>query len=244
MRIASSSLRFALLLTLLPACSSESTYPVSSANGGSSGVAGSSPDSGTAGAGAQAGAGGSGGTTADASPMSCDEKAATCASDFGSLFTKSNGRADGTLVALVRPVDQQCALPNSTHVTLQLSILGQVQRLVASVDGVAFTTVDKPLLGPPYAEGWHVDQNIDYVTDLGVHSTDFTEGSLTEAVDFLCSHLDIGAPVSVFAYSDGSSPSSAHQIHRNDNYPDGAIVVSPTSATPTYLLFRYLDQTF
>jgi len=247
MRLVSRSLPFALWLTLLPACSSESASPGGTASGGSSGVAGSVPDSGAAGAGAQAGAGGSGGSGGsgvDASATSCDQKAAACASEFGSLFTKSNGRADGTLVALVRPADQQCALPNSTHVTLQLSILGQVQRLVASVDGVAFTTVQQPLLGPAYAEGWHVDQNIDYVTDLGVHSSDFTAGSLDEAVDFLCSHLALGAPVSVFAYSDGSSPSSAHQIHRNDNYPDGAIVVDPTSATPTYLLFRYLDQTF
>jgi hypothetical protein len=180
----------------------------------------------------------------DARVVSCDDKAKACAAQFGSAFTKSNGRADGSLVALVRPVDQQCAEPNSTHVTLQLSIQGQVQRLVASVDGVAVTTVQNPLLGPAYSEGWHLDQSIDYVSDLGVHSSDFTDVTLDEAVDFLCSHLEIGAPVAVFAYSDGTKPSSAHQIHYNDNYPDGAIVANPTSASPTYLLFRYSDQVF
>ncbi len=184
----------------------------------------------------------------DAAPtdgaVSCDDKAKSCASTFGSLFTKSDGRADGTLVALVRPVDQQCALPNGTHVTLQLSIAGQVQRLVTSVNGVAVTTASAPLVGPAYAEGWHQNVVLDYPTDLGVHSGDFTSVTLDEGVAFLCSHLQIGAPVSVYAYSDGSEPSSAHQIHRNDNYPDGAIVVDPTSPDPTYLLFRYATQTF
>lgn len=177
-------------------------------------------------------------------PVSCDEKAAACASTFGTLFTRSNGRADGTLVALVRPVDQQCVAPNSTHVVVQLDIQGEVQRLVVSVDGVAVTTADAPLKGDAYAPGWHVNQQLDYPADLGKHSTDFHDVTLNEAVDFLCEHLELGAPVSVYAYSDGSNPSSAHQIHRNDNYPDGAIVVNPTSANPTYLLFRYATQVF
>ena len=211
------------------------------ASGGSGGTAGASGASGasggTAGASGASGAGGSAGTG-----VSCDDKAKPCASDFGSLFTKSNGRADGTLVALVRPSDQQCAQPNSTHVTLQLSIGGQVQRLVASVDGIAVTTVKAPLVGEPYAEGWHLDQVLDYPTDLGVHSGDFSAVTMDQAVDFICSKLELGAPVSVYAYSDGTKPSSAHQIHRNDKYPDGAIVAnppikparsSPRSARPT-----------
>ena len=176
--------------------------------------------------------------------LNCDDKAKNCATQFGSLFTKSNGRADGTLIALVRPSDTQCAMPNSTHAVLQLSIQGKVQRLVASVDGVALATKSAPLIGPAYAEGWHENVTLEYPTSLGVHSTDFTPVSLDGAVSFLCEHLSIGAPVSVFAYSDGTEPSSAHEIHSNDNYPDGAIVVDPTSATPTYLLFRYLDQVF
>ena len=176
--------------------------------------------------------------------VSCDEKAENCATEFGSLFTKTNGRADGTLVALVRPSDQQCAMPNGSHVTVQLSIHGQVQRLVVSVKEIAITTVSEPLLGPPYEEGWHADQSIDYWTDLGVHSTDFSSATMDETVDFICAHLDLGAEVSVFAYSDGEKPSSAHQIHRNDKYPDGAIVAHPTSKNPIYLLFRYEDQVF
>lgn len=177
-------------------------------------------------------------------PVSCDAKAAGCATEFGSLFTKSNGRADGTLVALVRPIDQQCTMPNGDHAVLQLSMLGQVQRLVVSVDGVAVTTLKAPLVGPPFAEGWHPNVTLEYASDLGIHSTDFSSATMDEAVGFLCSHLEVGALVSVYAYSDGTKPSSAHQIHRNDNYPDGAVVIDPTSASPTYLLFRYADQIF
>ena len=176
--------------------------------------------------------------------QSCDDKAKSCVGSFGSLFTKSDGRADGTLVALVRPVDQQCPMPNGTHVVLEVSMLGQVQRLVASVNGVAVATASAPLLGPPYAEGWHTNISLDYPSYLGKHSTDFTSVTQDQAVAFVCSHLTVGAPVSVYAYSDGSIPSSAHQVHRNDAYPDGAIAVDPQSGNPTYLLFRYENQTF
>jgi hypothetical protein len=119
-----------------------------------------------------------------------------------------------------------------------------VHRLVVAVDGVAVTSVSAPLVGPAFSEGWNEDVHLDYVTDLGAHSTDFAAVSMDEAVDFICSAVEIGAPISVYAYSDGSNPSSAHQIHRNDHYPDGAIVADPTSATPLYLLLRYADQIF
>lgn len=113
-----------------------------------------------------------------------------------------------------------------------------------SVDGVAIGSVKHALVGAPYAEGWHTDQSLDYVTDLGVHSADFQPASQAQAVDFVCSHLELGAQVSVYAYSDGTKPSSAHQIHYNAKYPDGAIVVDPTSASPTYLLFKYPTDSF
>lgn len=214
----------------------------------------SSSSEGLAGAGAAGGASAGGGMPGDSAgsgsvgaggaAVDCDSKSDQCASEFGSLFTKSNGRADGALVALLQTTDQQCAEPNSSHAVLQLSMLGQVQRLVVSVSGVAVTTVSAPLAGPAYSEGWHEEVPLDYATDLGVHSTGFTSVSITEAERLLCEYLDVGAPVSVYAYSDGSKPSSAHQIHYNDTYPDGAIVAEPTSGSPTYLLFRYDDQVF
>ncbi len=243
---------FLLALGLLGAaanCSSQSddTGGAPAATGATGGSGGADGGASSGGAAPDSGGDATAGDATDGgapSMVPCAQKAANCADDFGTLFTRSNGRADGTLVALVRPQDKQCTWPNSSHVTVQLSINGAVQRLVTSVEGVAVTTVSKPLIGPAYAEGWHEDQNIDYPTDFGVHSGDFKDVSLNEAVEFICSHLEVGDPVSVFAFSEGDRPDSAHQIHRNNHYPDGAIVANPTSASPTYLLFRYADQTF
>lgn len=197
------------------------------------------------GSGGAVGEGGSGGGgSGGRADIGCDEKAAMCASEFGALFTNSNGRADGTLLAVVRPTDTQCTLFNDDHVVVQLLIDGQAQRLVVAVDDVATASVEAPLVGPAYAEGWHEDVTLDYPGDLGLAPTDLTSVSLDQAVDFICSAMTLGAPVSIYAYSDGTQPSSAHQIHRNDNYPDGAIVVDPTGPAPTYLVFRYNNQTW
>jgi hypothetical protein len=127
---------------------------------------------------------------------------------------------------------------------LQVEMQGQVQRLVVAIDGVAVRTASAPLIGPAFAPGWHLGMTLDYPRDLGVHSADFAPVTMDQAVGFLCQSMQIGAPLSVYAYSDGTYPSSAHQIHYNDYYPDGAIVVDPTGPSPTYLLFRYDNQTF
>lgn len=49
--------------------------------------------------------------------------------------------------------------------------------------------------------------------------------------------------ISVLAYAE-DNPSSAHQIHFNESYPDGAIVANPTAKAQTYLAFRFGDQEF
>ncbi len=180
----------------------------------------------------------------DGAKLSCADMSLDCAFEFGTLFTRANGRADGTLVALLEPTDTQCMAADDDHVILQLSILGQVQRLVVAVDGVAVHTVHAPLIGPGFAEGWHDGMTLDYPRDLGVHASDFTAVTMAEAVAFLCAATEVGTPISVFAYADGDYPSSAHQIHRNDSYPDGAIVADPTAESPTYLLFSYVEQVF
>ena len=167
-----------------------------------------------------------------------------CAASFGELFTRANGRADGTLVALLETTDTQCVASDDDHVVLQVAILGEVQRLVVAVDGVAVRALAAPLIGPAFAEGWHGGMTLDYPRDLGVHASDFTAVTMVEAVAFICAATAVGSSISVFAYAEGDYPSSAHQIHRNDNYPDGAIVVDPTAELPTYLLFRYADQQF
>ncbi len=185
------------------------------------------------------GAGGRGGGAG----ATCDGVADACADAFGDLFAPGNGRADGTLLAIVGTTDTQCTAYNDDHVVLQLAIDGAVQRLVVNVDGVAVAVKSAPLVGPPFAAGWHLGVELDYVVDLELHSEAFEQVTLEGAEAFLCEHLVPGDPISVFAYAE-DNPSSAHQIHFNQSYPDGAIVANPTSRTPTYLAFRFADQAF
>jgi hypothetical protein len=210
----------------------------STADAGSTGDATSSSDATSTATASTASSGGSGGAGA-----ACDGMAAACADDFGDLFAPGNGRADGTLLAIVGTSDTQCTLHNDDHVVLQLTIDGVVQRLVVNVDGVAVAAKSAPRVGPAFEEGWHLDVVLEYVGDLDLHSDTFEQVTVEDAEAFLCDHLVPGQPVSVFAYAE-DNPSSAHQIHFNPGYPDGAIVANPDSDAPTYLAFRFGDQDF
>lgn len=176
--------------------------------------------------------------------IKCARMSNKCTSEYGSLFTDSNGRADGTLLALLETTDSQCDGDNDDHVVLQISILGEVQRLVVSVADISIYSTNHPLIGPEFSEGWHVGMSLDYTRHLDAHSSDFRPATMREATQFICNELEVGAPISVYAYSDGTRPDSAHQIHRNNHYPDGAVVGRPTSDSPIYLLFRYENQFF
>src|SRR5262249_7095216 len=115
--------RLALLLSLVAApfvtaCGSD-------VNGNSGG--GGSTLTGTAGAG---GLSGTGGAASDGGPI---DKAANCAATFGQALTSSFGRIDGAVLAVVKPSDTQCPLPNSDHVILQVTMNGEAYRLVVNV---------------------------------------------------------------------------------------------------------------
>ncbi len=181
------------------------------------------------------------------------DKSAPCATTFGSALTNAFGRLDGVVVAVVPPNDQACALPNSTHLVVQVSIAGVVYRMVVDVlsnqlsdsgsPDVFFRELDAPLASGAWAEGWHPGFALDYVTTLAVQSTSFTAMSQADLVAKITSELDLGAHVSVFATSDGE-PNSAHLVHRNLAKQDGAIVVHPESASAHYLLMRFAEQAF
>lgn len=189
-----------------------------------------------------------GSSSAKPTPDAVD-KSATCATAFGTGMTPGFGRADGTVLAVVPPNDQACAKPNMTHLVLQLQIGGAAYRLVVDVlsnqgnPDVWFAERDSALVGDPWSEGWHVPAHLDYVADLGSHSTEFTEMNQADLVAKITSELEIGAHVSVFATAGSTEPDSAHLVHRNATNADGAIVISPDTA-PHYLLLRFDEQTF
>jgi len=187
--------------------------------------------------------GGSGNAVPDAAMPDALDKAATCASSFGGALTDAFGRIDGTVLAVVPPNLQTCAQPNMTHLVLQVSMQVAAYRLVLNVDAtVAMREIDAPLAGPAWADGWHTDAPLDYVTTLGAHYSDFAKAD--DLVANVTDQLGLGARVSVYATgSGGTKADSAHLVHRNASNEDGAIVIAPDTA-PHYLLFKFDNQSF
>lgn len=183
-----------------------------------------------------------------------DPKAAPCAATFGSDLTPAFGRFDGTILAVVPPGDEDCAMPNSTHLVVQATIAGVAYRLVVDVlsnqgdPDVYLHELDAPLVGSAWSEGWHAGASLDYVTDLQQTSTSFTAMHEADLVAAITAELELGAHVSIYATSGATEPSSAHLVHRNTPNADGAIVVHPDTngggAQPHWLLMRFDEQTF
>jgi hypothetical protein len=177
------------------------------------------------------------------------DKSATCASTFGSSLSDAFGRLDGTVLAVVPPNDQACAMPNSTHLVIQVLMGGEAYRMVVDVHSsygspdVLFDELDAPLAAGAWSEGWHPGVALDYVGTLGVHSDAFVDMTEDDVVAKITSEIDLGARISVFATSAGE-PTSAHLVHRNLTNQDGAIVVRPESGAPHYLLIRFAEQSF
>jgi hypothetical protein len=198
---------------------------------------------------------GSGGGTTDGAPADASldaGKDAMCASTFGSALTDDFGRVDGTVVAVVAPGTERCAMPNRDHVIVQVDFGGAVYRMVVNVlssgadPDIRVRAVNAPLPAPAFAAGWHPGLALDYPRDLGVHSgAGWDALDLTEATAWAAAPIDVGAPIAVYATSSGGTfAHSAHLIHRNGGGEDGAIVIDPTGASPRWLLFSFADQTF
>jgi hypothetical protein len=98
------------------------------------------------------------------------------------------------------------------------------------------------LPGAPFSDGWHAGESLDYVGTLGLHDSAFTPYEMQPLVEAITGPLTVGAPVSVYATSSGGD--SAHLVHRNKLDQDGAIVVNPNTATPTFLLLAFSTQSF
>lgn len=189
---------------------------------------------------------------ADAPARDVTSPAAACASEFGRALTPGFSRLDGVVTAVVTPADTQCPMPNSTHVVVQVRMGGAVYRLVVNINStragvdprVRVADVRAPLPLPAWEEGWHVNQQLDYVVSLGLHTDAFMFRAPDALAQFLAATVPVGERVSVYATNGASQPDSAHLIHRNGNGEDGAIVIDPTGASPRWLLFHFDGQTF
>ena len=179
-------------------------------------------------------------------------KDALCASTFGSALTADFGRVDGTVVAVVAPGTERCAMPNRDHVIVQVDFGGAVYRMVVNVlsngadPDIRVREVTAALPAPAFAPGWHPGLALDYPRDLGVHSgAGWDALSLTDATAWVAAPIEVGAPIAVYASSSGGTFShSTHLVHRNGGDEDGALVIDPTGPSPRWLLFSFADQTF
>ncbi|MBK8256463.1 MAG: hypothetical protein IPK82_27820 [Polyangiaceae bacterium] len=215
------------------------------------GSAGTTTPSGGGGSGAVAGGGTAGSTTTSSVTESID-KAKDCVDsqdDLGVGLTNAFGRLDGTVLAVVKPTDTACFLPNDDHVVLQVLWNNEAYRMVINVQSsfgdpdVFYLVTNKVPTGAPWVEGWHPGVTLDYVNDLGIHANEFTQFPMLELSDKIADEITLGQKVSVYAESD-NYPSSAHNIHRNGGGQDGAIVIDPESDAPRALLFHFADQNF
>ncbi|MDI1447242.1 hypothetical protein QHF85_24470 [Polyangium sp. 6x1] len=219
--------------------------------GGSAGGSASSTGTGGAGGSGGDGAGGSGGDGGGGmggeggAPV---DKAKDCAATFGDALTSAFGRADGTVLAIVKPTDTQCAMPNDDHVVVQMIMNGQAYRMVVNVESsfgdpnVRYLETTHAMPGPVWEEGWHPGLNLDYVTDLGVQGDAFTPYDMPTLSDMIADVIPLGEKISVYAHSSGGA--SAHKVHRNTAAQDGVIVLDPEGAAPKMLLFRFSNQVF
>lgn len=179
-------------------------------------------------------------------------KADGCASVFGKGLTTSFGRFDGVVAAVVTPADTQCALPNSDHVVVQVQTDGGIYRMVVNVRSdfgdpdVRFAAISAPLLGGPWADGWHPGLTLDYPTDLSMHiDGGFTPTPMPMLIARVADEITVGERISVFADSSGGTYSdSTHKIHRNGPNRDGALVLHPEAASARWLLFHFANQSF
>ena len=167
-----------------------------------------------------------------------------CTSSFGNGLSGSVGRIDGQLVAVVAAGTHTCH-GDSTHVHLQVLAQGQVYDVAVNVDGGNMAEKDLALPGAAWSEGWHAGQRIDYVHDLGLHSTDFQfHGPVSQLDNDLETALASANHISVFAtaYSHGGM----HLIHRSTSSSgaDGAVVTDPLSPTAHVYAFHFANQSF
>ncbi|HET7499731.1 MAG TPA: lamin tail domain-containing protein [Kofleriaceae bacterium] len=172
-----------------------------------------------------------------------------CTSSFGSAMNTTFGRLDGFLVSIVNPAPSGsgCA-SDAHHVHLQILVNGGVEDIAVNVDSsvgtpdVDFLQLNAPLHGAGWLEGWHPSQAFDYANDLGVHSGAFSVTTPTQLTQILDTALASANHVSIFCT--GFDATGGHLVHRHARDDDGAIVINPLSASPTYLLFHFADQTF
>jgi hypothetical protein len=165
-----------------------------------------------------------------------------CTSALGhGLTPTTHGRLDGTLVSIVAPNANNCPA-DSQHLHLQVRMGGAVYDIAINLDGFEGET-DAPIPGGPFAEGWHPAIDLDYVKDLGLHSTALTLTTPSAIRQRVEAVLTSANHIAIFGTSYPGSD-GAHLVHRQVGGRDGAIIVNPLGAKAHVIAFRFTNDVF
>ena len=163
-----------------------------------------------------------------------------CTSALGSGLSPAHGRLDGTLVSIVPASGSQCP-SDSSHLHLQVRMKGASYDIAVNLDGFE-GEIDAPLPGVPFSEGWH-PMDLDYVADLGLHSSDLTVTTPQAIRSRVVTQLTNANHISVFGTGYPGSD-GAHLIHRKATAHDGALVINPLAGKAHVIAFRFVTDTF
>ena len=163
-----------------------------------------------------------------------------CVNKLGNGLSPAHGRLDGTLVSIVGANDRGCP-SDPSHLHLQVKMNGAVYDIAINLDGLEGET-DVRLPGIPYAEGWH-PMDLDYIGDLGLHSTAITLASPGPIRDRVVTALAKANHISIFGTGYPGSD-GAHIVHYKGAGLDGAIVVNPSAPQAHVIVFRFDNDTF
>lgn len=163
-----------------------------------------------------------------------------CVSTLGNGLSPAHGRLDGTLVSIVGVNERGCP-SDSSHLHLQVKMNSAVYDIAINLDGLEGET-DAHMPGIAYAEGWH-PMSLDYVGDLGLHSTAITLASPGPIRDRVVTALAKANHISIFGTGYPGSD-GAHIVHYKGAGLDGAIVVNPSAPQAHVIAFRFDNDTF
>jgi hypothetical protein len=184
----------------------------------------------------------SGVTAEDAAPPFDDgtPTRVACVSTLGNGLSPAHGRLDGVLVSIVDAQQRGCP-SDPSHLHLQVKMSGGIYDIAVNLDGLEGET-DAPMPGIPYSEGWH-PMTLDYVKDLGLHSTAITLTSAQPIRDKVVAALAKANHISIFGTGYPGSD-GAHIVHYKGQGLDGAIIVNPSAPTAHVIAFRFDNDTF
>ncbi|MFI5300277.1 MAG: hypothetical protein ACHREM_19485 [Polyangiales bacterium] len=155
------------------------------------------------------------------------------------------GALEGELVHIEAAGSHACD-SNSSHVVLQVQANSATYEIAIDIgstgSGVGYTTKDIPATLP--AQGWTVVA-YDYVSNLGLHSTDMPINTPSANSAFVVSALANTSFLTIHGrgYTDGTG---AHDVHRNSGDRDGVLILHGQGAggSDRAIAFRFDTDTF